>query len=195
MAIVENGKSASGISRPKLFLRALIRLARGQTLNFLEEKVKERTTELQAANKELEAFSYSISHDLQAPLRLIDGYARILLEDHGASIDEEGHRLAGIISRNALRMGRLIDDLLEFSKLSRTEIHKSLINTNEMVKTTFLELLENSEGHKVKFTISELPPVKGDHALILQVLGEPDLERYQVFFQKGATGDRGWLCG
>ena len=93
----------------------------------LEQKVTDRTEQLETANKELEAFSYSVSHDLRAPLRAINGFAKMLGENYRNCFDEEGERLFGRIKANARKMGLLIDDLLEFSRLGRKEIHKSPI--------------------------------------------------------------------
>ncbi len=90
----------------------------------LEGRVRQRTTELEAANGELEAFSYSVSHDLRAPLRAVDGFSRMLLEDYEARLDEEGRRLIGVIRENTQRMGRLIDDLLTFSRVGRAELRR-----------------------------------------------------------------------
>lgn len=88
----------------------------------LERRVKERTAQLEAANRDLEAFSYSVSHDLRAPLRAIDGFSRILLEEHAAALDAEAQRLLGVVRKNTLKMAQLIDDLLTFSRTSRAEL-------------------------------------------------------------------------
>jgi len=87
----------------------------------LEQRVRERTSQLEAANRELEAFSYSVSHDLRAPLRAINGYSRILKEDYEPVLDAEGRRVCSVISESARDMGRLIDDLLAFSRVGRAE--------------------------------------------------------------------------
>ena len=135
----------------------------------LEQRVSERTVQLEAANKELEAFSYSVSHDLRAPLRAIDGYTRILVEDHAQALDEEGKRACAIISREAQRMGELIDDLLAFSRLSRREIRKSRIDMKALAKTVFKEQAAGEGETRIDFKIGRLPSAVGDPALIRQV--------------------------
>ncbi len=102
--------------------------------NELEERVKMRTRELHAANKELESFSYSVSHDLRAPLRAINGYSQILLEDYENKLDEEGKKLLGRVAFNANKMGHLIDDLLDFSRLGKKALNKAEIDLDKMVK-------------------------------------------------------------
>jgi PAS domain S-box-containing protein len=101
----------------------------------LEQRVQDRTAELEAANKELEAFSYSVSHDLRAPLRAIDGYGRILMEDHAEWLDGEGRRVLGVISSETQRMGQLIDDLLAFSRLGRQKLESSEINMTALAQS------------------------------------------------------------
>ncbi|MFN2452728.1 MAG: CHASE3 domain-containing protein [Pyrinomonadaceae bacterium] len=136
----------------------------------LEQRVGERTAELEAANKELEAFSYSVSHDLRAPLRAVDGFSRILSEDHAAQLNDEGQRVLFIIRRNAQNMGQLIDDLLAFSRLGRKQIEAHPINMNELSETIFEEL-DFAEGEeRPSLKINPLPPASGDRAMIRQVL-------------------------
>ncbi len=135
----------------------------------LEQRVIERTAQLQAANRELEAFSYSVSHDLRAPLRAIDGYTRILVEDYGASLDPEGKRICGIISAEARRMGQLIDDLLAFSRLGRKEIYFSKIDMKALAISVFNELIRKEDPQRIDFQITKLPGAKADPSLIRQV--------------------------
>ena len=136
----------------------------------LEERVRRRTTELEATNKELESFSYSISHDLRAPLRAIDGYSRMVEEDYGERLDDEGKRMLGIVRQEAVKMGRLIDDLLAFSKLSRqsTGDAKS-IDMTELAKSVAQDLLRDQNTERVRLDVWPLPPAKGDGALLRQV--------------------------
>ncbi len=135
----------------------------------LEQRVMERTAQLEAANKELEAFSYSVSHDLRAPLRAIDGYTRILVEDYEASLDAEGKRISGVISAEARRMGQLIDDLLAFSRLGRKEMHSSRINMKELATSVFNELVKEEDQGRIDFQVTRLPAAQADSSLIRQV--------------------------
>ncbi|MGA2505151.1 MAG: PAS domain S-box protein [Anaerolineales bacterium] len=135
----------------------------------LEQRVVVRTAQLEAANKELEAFAYSVSHDLRAPLRAISGYTSILLEDYGPSFDKEGKRVANVISHEALRMGELIDDLLTFSRLSRTEKHDSKIDMQSMLQSVFDELTTPEGRARIDLQVEQLPAVMGDPGLIRQV--------------------------
>jgi PAS domain S-box-containing protein len=135
----------------------------------LEARVIERTSQLAAANKELESFSYSVSHDLRAPLRAIDGYTNILMEDYESFLDEEGKRVCGIISRESKRMGRLIDDLLSFSRTGRREIRFQKIDMKLMVDSVFDELLREKDRSRIDLQVKDLPPTTGDSALMRQV--------------------------
>jgi PAS domain S-box-containing protein len=135
----------------------------------LEQRVVQRTTQLEAANKELEAFSYSVSHDLRAPLRAIDGFSRILLEDYIENLDEEGKRVLSVIRNNTQKMGQLIDDLLLFSRLGRQEIRVSEMDMGKLAKAVSEELKLAVPERKLKFTINTLIPAQGDQAMIRQV--------------------------
>ena len=98
----------------------------------LEEKVTKRTRQLETANKELEAFSYSVSHDLRAPLRAVHGYTKILMEEYKNTLDDEGKRICDVISSSATKMGELIDDLLSFSRIGRSDLSPSVIDMKKM---------------------------------------------------------------
>lgn len=135
----------------------------------LEERVIERTAQLRAANKELEAFSYSISHDLRAPLRAISGYTRILVEDYTSVLDDEGKRICDVITDEARRMGELIDDLLSFSRLSRKEIQASKVDMKALALSVFGELTTEEQRKRIDFSVGKLPPATGDPALLHQV--------------------------
>ena len=136
----------------------------------LEQRVLERTKELEDANKELEAFSYSVSHDLRSPLRSLDGFANILLQDYGTVLDAEGKRLLGVIIKNANKMSELIDDLLAFSRLGRLEIHMEKIDMHSMALSVFDELVSDTEKANIDFRLQDIPDSNGDPALIRQVL-------------------------
>jgi PAS domain S-box-containing protein len=135
----------------------------------LEQRVQERTAQLQATNKELEAFAYSVSHDLRAPLRAIDGYTRILLDDYEPFFDKEGKRICSVIRENTKNMGNLIDDLLAFSRLGRSEIQFSNIDMTTMAKSIYFEVTSPKERKHIKFHIDSIPPAFGDPTLMRQV--------------------------
>lgn len=134
----------------------------------LERKVIAGTEQLIAANKELEAFSYSVSHDLRAPLRAIDGYTRIIEEDYGKLLDEEGKRLLETVQSNAKRMGVLIDDLLAFSRLGKKDLLKTSVNMTANASAALTEINKNVD-HRAAVIIEDLIPVQADYALISQV--------------------------
>jgi PAS domain S-box-containing protein len=136
----------------------------------LEQRVVERTAQLEVANKELESFSYSVSHDLRAPLRAIDGFARILDEDYTARLDDEGRRLLGVICAEARRMGQLIDDLLAFSRMSRQQVELAQIDMTALAQAVFDEQAAQAPGRQLRFKVQPLPPALGDRALLRQVL-------------------------
>lgn len=135
----------------------------------LEHRVADRTAQLKASNEELESFSYSVSHDLRAPLRAIDGYVQILLEDFSSTLDDEGKRVCAVISESAQRMGKLIDDLLSFSRTGKASMHLSIIDMNALVKAEFDEMLPENAGERVDLRLGDLSPALGDPTLIKQV--------------------------
>jgi PAS domain S-box-containing protein len=136
----------------------------------LEQRVLSRTAQLQAANQELEAFSYSVSHDLRAPLRAITGFASILREDHAARLDPEGLRVLGVVRNEAERMGVLIDDLLAFSRLGRQPMQCAEVNLTALVPTIFQELAAREPHRRLRLTLGDLPPLVGDAAMLRQLL-------------------------
>lgn len=135
----------------------------------LERRVVERTREMEMANKELEAFSYSVSHDLRAPLRSIHGYMNIFAEEYADQLDDEGKRLVGIIMKNGQRMGQLIDDLLEFSHLGRKEILRSLISMEDMVKGVWEEQRRTEDNRSIELLLNPLPKAIADSSTLRQV--------------------------
>jgi signal transduction histidine kinase len=138
----------------------------------LEVQVAQRTKALEGTNAELESFSYSVSHDLRAPLRAIHGFARILLEDHKAQLDPEAQRLLGVIDQNTRRMGELIDDLLGFSRLGRQAISTGRVDMAELTRLVAEEVrrAERERNGGLEIRIDALPPTHGDRALLRQVL-------------------------
>lgn len=137
-------------------------------IQVLNENLTKNLEQLHAINAELESFSYSVSHDLRAPLRSINGYASIIQEEYHSTFDEEQKRLFGVIQQNAKKMGMLIDDLLEFSRLGRKEIKKSKVNTGDIVKQIVSEILPLIKKRPA-IEINDLPDVKGDYKLLYQV--------------------------
>jgi signal transduction histidine kinase len=136
----------------------------------LESRVEKRTAELQAANRELESFSYSVSHDLRAPLRAIGGYVTILLHDHAANIPQEAVDLAQRISDNARRMDLLINDLLEFSRMGRKEFSLQRVDLKHVVRECCDDLMQGQEGRQVTITVGDMPACHGDLILLKQAM-------------------------
>jgi PAS domain S-box-containing protein len=135
----------------------------------LEERVIERTTQLETANRELEAFSYSVSHDLRTPLRALNGFARILSDDYYHNLDTEGRRLLGIIMDNARKMGNLIDDLLSFSHLGRQEMKLMMIDMHALADSVYQELTSDTEKESISFRLSSIPDAFGDPSMVRQI--------------------------
>jgi PAS domain S-box-containing protein len=135
----------------------------------LEEKISERTAQLKKSNEEMEAFSYSVSHDLRAPLRGALAFASILDEEYGNKLDEEAKRIIAVIKESTLKMGTLIDDLLTFSRLGKQSINKVLVNTGLMVYEIKDELVQQTNRQQVSWNIDALPQIKADVTMIRQV--------------------------
>lgn len=135
----------------------------------LNQDLQKKNEELENANKELDAFCYSVSHDLRGPLRAIEGFAKILQEDYTKDLDEEAKRILGVIIGSTLRMDKLIDSLLLLSRMGKKEITKTIVNVSELVQHTLLELQTDTENGKTKIQIGELFPVMGDVELLTQV--------------------------
>jgi PAS domain S-box-containing protein len=135
----------------------------------LELRVRARTAELEAVNKELEAFSYSVSHDLRAPLRHIDGFANLLAEDEESKLSGSGRRYLGVIREAVGNMGRLIDDLLAFSKMGRAEMRYQTFDMAELVDGVVAALKAAEPSRRIEWRIAPLPQVRGDRAMLRQV--------------------------
>ncbi len=128
--------------------------------------LKQRLEELDAANRELESFSYSVSHDLRAPLRHITGFAMMLRESATSTLDSEGQRFLTTIVDAATRMGRLIDDLLAFSRVGRTQLARSPVDLNRLIQEAKQEVCADINGRAVSWQVQDLPTVKADPALL-----------------------------
>jgi light-regulated signal transduction histidine kinase (bacteriophytochrome) len=146
------------------------RIEKVRTLRNLNNDLKTETIKLEDANNELEAFAYSVSHDLRVPLRAIDGFSRIVIEDYEDKLDEEGIRLLNIIRENTKKMGQLIDDILLLSRAGRQEMTISELDITSLAKNIYNEFNHDTEGRNIDFTVDNLPSTKGDRALLTQVL-------------------------
>jgi len=130
--------------------------------------VMERTAQLETANRELEAFSYSVSHDLRAPLRGIDSFSRMVIEDYGPKLDDEGRRMLNVVRSESQRMGQLIDDLLQFSRVGRLEMRLQCIDMTALVQAVITKL-NLPPARQRQISLLPLPDAYGDRALIQQV--------------------------
>jgi PAS domain S-box-containing protein len=141
-----------------------------RTLNAeLEQRVRERTAQLEAANQELEAFAYSVSHDLRAPLRSIDGFSRIVVEDYADKLGAEGQRLLSVVRINTQKMDQLITDLLALSRVTRGEMKLSRIDMTTLASSVYHELAPPEVQEKFAFSVASLPDAYGDPTLMRQV--------------------------
>ena len=137
--------------------------------NRAEQEVRHTNAQLEGANAEMRAFSYSVAHDLRAPLRAINGFAQVLEEDHAAELTPPARQSLGRITANASKMDRLIDDLLALSRISMQAIHTGKIEMNELVRNVYQEVLETQPDRQVDCQIALLPPAEGDPSLLRQV--------------------------
>ena len=140
-----------------------------QRINALEQKIEEMKSKLKAADAEQESLAYSVSHDLRAPLRAIDGYSRILEQDYGNKLDEEGLRILNIVRSSSKSMDELMDALLLLSRAGRCEMKLCLLNMNLLVDSCCKELVTPEIRKKITFTVGDLPTIIGDQTLIRQV--------------------------
>jgi len=166
------------VNEVELLNRGMTNLAEDmQGVNKNLERTTERLTE---TNQELESFSYSVSHDLRAPLRAIGGFSKILAEDHSKDLDEEGRRVLGIVTANAEKMGTLIDDILAFSRMGRKAMNPQPVDLASLVEEIREEIMTETNGRVIDWQIKNLPNVLADPALIRQVL--TNLQRNAVKF-------------
>ena len=132
----------------------------------LEQRVKERTAQLHAANKELEAFSYTVAHDLRGPLQQLSGFAELLQGRSAKSLDADGAQYLNFIKQSVWRMSGLIDDLLDFSRVERVDLLKSLVSVEELVKEVRQELRHQTEGRDIVWKHGPLPEVYADRSML-----------------------------
>jgi len=133
-------------------------------------ELREKTTQLEAANKELEGFSYSVSHDLRAPLRHITGFAELLQKKASSILDEKNLQYLNTISESAVQMGNLIDDLLAFSRIGRSEVKKNSVKLLYLIKDILKDLQEETKDRDIAWKVGELPEVYGDSSMLRLVL-------------------------
>ena len=145
------------------------RIEKVRQLNQLNRDLENSAIQLHEANEELEAFAYSVSHDLRVPLRAIDGFSRILMEDYGDSLDEEGNRLISIVRDNTEKMGDLIDDILLLSRVGRQKMKGFEIDMEYLVRNVWEDLRPDWDGKEIELIIDDLPNAQGDRILMAQV--------------------------
>lgn len=145
------------------------RIEKIRKLNDLNRQLQKQSEKLEDANQELEAFAYSVSHDLRVPLRAIDGFSRILVEDYEDKLDEEGIRLLNIVRENTAKMGHLIDDILLLSRASRQEMVLNEIDMAALARSVYDEFQTDVTDRDVEFTVGDIPNAYGDRAMLGQV--------------------------
>lgn len=141
-----------------------------ELVRLLNEKLRREVESAEAANRELEAFSYSVAHDLRSPVRAVDGYASLLAARSEASLDAEGRRLLAAVRTNSARMGRLIDDLLDLSRVGRRPLVLSDVDVAALARSVVADLAPDDDGGRLEVTIGDLPPVHADEGLLRVVL-------------------------
>ncbi len=163
-------QTAAGLTSLLLLAAVFVGLAKQMArTNRAEQAAEDSNVRLRDANNELRAFSYSVAHDLRAPLRAINGFAEILNEDCAGQLDESGQRALGRITANSTKMAILIDDLLALSAVSMQSVNKGKVEMTTLVRGAYQELLEGQNGRRIEFHIASLPPASGDSSLLRQV--------------------------
>lgn len=165
------------------------------SFNEMSANLRQNQERLESANKELEAFSYSVSHDLRAPLRAIDGFSRILMEDFAADLPADARRFLDLVRANSQKMGQLVDDLLAFSRLSRQPLNKQQVAPTDLVRQVLADLHADMAGREIEIIMGDLPLCDGDPALLKQVF--INLLGNAIKFTRGrdmAKIEVGWLA-
>ncbi|MBC7962358.1 MAG: hypothetical protein H7Y05_05405 [Steroidobacteraceae bacterium] len=152
------------------FVETLNRRRAENKINELNEELKRHVQQAEAANKELEAFSYSVSHDLRAPLRHVTGFVELLNKRDLGALDEKSRHYLEVISEAAQKMGALIDDILAFSRMGRIEMMKTRIDFSKLVQEVINELKEEAQGRDVVWEVAPLPVLEGDAAMLRLVM-------------------------
>jgi PAS domain S-box-containing protein len=168
----------------------------------LEQRVRDRTAQLEAANRELEAFSYSVSHDLRSPLQHLTGYAELLNKRAAGSLDDKNRHYLKVIADSAIGMGRLIDDLLAFSRMGRAEMLKKKTNLDSLVKEILRDFQADARSKNIDWKVGPLPEVYGDSAMLRQVFVNLISNAYkfagnckEAVIEIGSTsGEKGEVC-
>jgi signal transduction histidine kinase len=163
---------ALGSGEPVAVLRDHLRESEevGAAISTAAELLAHRTSELEAANRELQEFSYAISHDLSTPLRAIAGYAQLVVEDHGSQLDEEGRRMLAGVRDGTVRMGKLIDSLVDFMGIARRKLDRREVDMNELVRTVFERQRNALPPRRLRLEVGDLPPAWGDREMLRRVL-------------------------
>jgi two-component system sensor kinase len=170
------------------------RIEKVRRLRTLNSELTRETVKLEDANNELEAFAYSVSHDLRVPLRAIDGFSRIVIEDYEKDLDEEGVRLLNVVRDNTKKMGQLIDDILLLSRAGRQEMKISELDMSSLAKNIYADFDQDTKGRTVIFSVDDIPRAMGDRALLTQVFtnlignaikftGDKDISKIEVGFK------------
>jgi signal transduction histidine kinase len=157
-------------ARERLELELAERRRREEQIRGLNEEISKRSLALETSNKELEAFAYSVSHDLRAPLRHMSGFSELLQKSAAASLNDRSRRYLVMILESAKRMGNLIDDLLAFSRIGRAEAHRTLVSLDQIVREAVTEVGTQSGGRDIAWTIGDLPYVYGDRSMLRLML-------------------------
>jgi light-regulated signal transduction histidine kinase (bacteriophytochrome) len=158
-------------ARDRLQIELEQRQQREAEIRKLNQELTLRATELSAANKELESFAYSVSHDLRAPLRHLVGYSELLQKHTSGSLDDKSQRYVQTILEAGKRMGNLIDDLLAFSRIGRTESKATAVDLQQLVKEVASEIVQQTNGQEISWKIGPLPTCHGDRSLLKLVIG------------------------